>query len=105
MSELYKGIFWITDTENLGSGKLVFRIPVTPEGEIIEPEKLELNSKNEDNYNHKLLWASLPPKMTHNKAFNYYPRGRVEIKRRKATIYLNPNIATEEVLDFLIEEF
>ena len=43
--------------------------------------------------------------MTHNKTYNYYPRGRVEIKRHKATIYLNPNIATEDVLGFLIEKF
>lgn len=105
MNELCKGIFWITDIANLNSEELIFRIPVTPEGEIIEPEKLDLNSKNEDNYNHRLHWASLPPKMTHNKAFDYYPRGRVEIRNKKAIIYLNPNIATDQVKGFIIEKF
>ena len=104
-TDLYKGIFWITDVADLRGEQLIFRIPVTPEGVVIDPENLDLNSKNVDNYNHRLLLEGLPSGMTHNKIYNYYPRGRVEIRRHKATIYLNPNIATEDVMGFLIDKF
>ncbi len=105
MTELFKGIFWITDNEDWNAEQLIFCIPVTPMGEVIEPEKLDLNSKNVDNYNHRLLWETLPVKITHNKPYNYYPRGRIEIKRGKAVIYANPNICCEELVSLLVEIF
>lgn len=105
MTELYKGIFWITELDNRDAEQLIFRIPVTPAGKVIEPEKLDLNSKNVDNYNHRLLWEKLSKKITHNKPYNYYPRGRVEIKRGKAVIYANPNICCEELLISLADRF
>ena len=105
MAELYKGIFWITEVDDWNAEQLIFRIPVTPAGKVIDPEKLDLNSKNVDNYNHRLLWESLPSKITHNKPYNYYPRGRIEIKHGKAIIYANPNICCEELVDFLVERF
>ncbi|MBO7453528.1 MAG: hypothetical protein J6U54_24605 [Clostridiales bacterium] len=105
MNELYKGIFWITDIDDWNAEQLMFRIPVTSMGEVIEPEKLDLNSKNVDNYNHRLLWESLPNKNTHNKPYNYYPRGRVEIKRGKAVIYANPNICLDELINLLVKRF
>lgn len=105
MTELYKGIFWITEVDDWSAEQLIFRIPVTPAGEVIEPEKLDLNSKNVDNYNHRLLWENLPTKITHNKPYNYYPRGRIEIKRGKAVIYANPNICCEELINLLTERF
>ena len=105
MTELYKGIFWITDIDDWNAEQLMFRIPVTSMGEVIEPEKLDLNSRNVDNYNHRLLWESLPNKITHNKPYNYYPRGRVEIKRGKAIIYANPNICSDELIDLLVKRF
>ena len=105
MTELYKGIFWITEVDDWSAEQLIFRIPVTPAGKVIDPEKLDLNSKNVDNYNHCLLWESLPSKITHNKPYNYYPRGRIEIKHGKAIIYANPNICCEELVDFLVKRF
>ena len=105
MTELYNGIFWITELDNRDAEQLIFRIPVTPAGKVIEPEKLDLNSKNVDNYNHRLLWEKLSKKITQNKPYNYYPRGRVEIKRGKAVIYANPNICCEELINLLVERF
>lgn len=105
MAKLYKGIFWINDIDDWDAGQLIFRIPVTAMGEVIEPEKLDLNSRNVDNYNHRLLWETLPTKITHNKPYNYYPRGRVEIKRGKAVIYANPNICCDELVDLLVKRF
>ena len=105
MTNLHKGIFWITDTDDWSAEQLIFRIPVTPVGEVINAESLDLNSKNVDNYNHRLLWENLPSKITHKKPYNYYPRGRVEIKRGKAVIYANPNICCDELVDLLVDRF
>jgi len=105
-SQLYKGIFWITDLEDIGANQLYFQIPVDAYGNIdLEFDRMCLNSKNADNYNHKNVWGELSSKETHNKPFDYYPRGRVEIANAKATIYLNSHICTTEVIDFIKRKF
>lgn len=43
--------------------------------------------------------------ITHGKEYNYYPRGRVEIKGGKAVIYLNPALNSEEMLAELTRLF
>ncbi len=105
-SQLYKGIFWITDIDEVSSESLVFLIPVDSIGNI-DPsvDRMNLNSKNNDNYNHKKLWESLNSRETHNKSFDYYPRGRVEVSKGKATIYANPHICTETVVEWIVETF
>lgn len=103
--DLYKGIFWITDRDNVYANQLYFQILITPDGDVISPNLYHLNSKNGDNYNHKIVWSELSSRDTHNKPFNYYPRGRVEVNRGKATIYANPHICTDEVLDWIIDKF
>lgn len=104
-----KGIFWIVDRKNLQNNEpYLFRIPVDPVGvpcflTSIPP----LNSKNGDHYNHKQTWETyVPAELRSGKPYNYYPRGRVEIKEQgKAKIFLNPDIATEEVIAYIIEKF
>ena len=58
-----------------------------------------------DTYNHQRVWAGLPRKTTGGLPYNYYPRGRVEVKRDKAVIYLNPNICTDSVIAAIKREF
>ena len=103
--ELYKGIFWITDMENLYNNELFFHILVASDGTIQNASGLYLNSKGGDNYNHRATWENLESKHTHNKRFDYFPRGRVEIAHGKATIYANPNICTEEILEWIKDKF
>lgn len=105
-SQLYKGIFWITDLDNISNNELYFQIPVDFLGNI-DPsvDRIRLNSKNNDNYNHKNMWNDLSSRQTHNKSFDYYPRGRVEIMNGKAVIYANPNICTSEVVDWIKDRF
>ena len=105
-SQLYKGIFWITDLEDVDKNDLYFQIQVDFLGNI-DPsvDRIRLNSKNNDNYNHKNLWNDLSSRQTHNKPFDYYPRGRVEITNGKAVIYANPNICTGEVVDWIKDKF
>ena len=103
---LYKGVFWITDLENMGENDLFFKIPVDSQG-VIDPsvDRMSLNSKNNDNYNHKRLWERLGSKVTHGKEFDHFPRGRVEIANEKAIIYASPYICTEDIIDWIIDKF
>ncbi len=103
---LCKGIFWITDMDNVEENKMIYQIPVDNMGNIDEAvDRTTLNSKNQDNFNHKKTWESLNTKETRNKEFDYYPRGRVEISRRTAIIYATPSICTEEIMDYIKEKF
>ena len=103
--DLYKGIFWIVDTDNLeANNDYCFQIPCDSFGNVLD-NGLNLNAKNGMTYNHKLVWKELPSSFTHNKPFNYYPRGRVELSNGNVRIYLNQNIATEEVKQYLIKQF
>ena len=53
-------------------------------------EHVEYSSKSMSNFNHKAEWSKLPKSVTNGQPYNYYPRGRVEIKNNKAKVYLNP---------------
>ena len=54
------------------------------------------NSKKGDSFSHERSWPlaveSLPQRIR-NKAWNHFPRGRVEIANGKATVYYNPVLA------------
>lgn len=104
-----KGIFWIVDRENLKNNEpYLFRIPVDPVGIPCPLTHIPpLNSKHGDNYTHKRTWEEyVPAELRGGKPYNYYPRGRVEIKDKgKTKIFLNPDIATEEIIAYIVEKF
>ena len=102
--DLYKGIFWITDLEDIENNDLYFQIPCDLDGQIINNE-LDLNAKTGTTYNHEKTWSKLSSKITSNKPFDYYPRGRVEINHGKVIIYLSPHIATSKVKEWIIDKF
>ena len=66
-------------------------------------EDVVFSSKSGDNFNHKIEWK----KQTEYKYdYNFFPRGRVEIKNGKIKIYANPVIiAEEEAKNLIIETF
>ena len=104
-----KGIFWIADRKNLQNNEpYLFRIPVDSVGVpcFLTPIP-PLNSKNGDHYNHKKTWEEyVSAELRGGKPYNYYPRGRVEIKGKgKAKIFLNPDIATDEIIAYIVEKF
>ena len=82
-SALYRGIFWVTDMNNVSGSKLYFQIPCDSNGDIVDNFTIstQMSSANTVNYNHKKVWQTLPKHLTHNKPFDYYPRGRIEISR------------------------
>ena len=106
LNSLAFGIFWvISDYVELDEYKLlVFNVPCDQNGNALETPSIQLNSKSGTSYNHKAMWSSHvkgnPEHKPHNKqAFNHYPRGRVEISKGKAIVYLNPAISHSPILD------
>ena len=95
-SELYSGIFWIKDIDN-PTNELFFTIPTDEYGNNSQV----FNSKNGFTYNHETTWKGLHQ----NKPFDYYPRGRVDIQNGTARIFINPNLNTPEIIEFIKQEF
>lgn len=106
-SQLYRGIFWITDINNIDNSELYFQIPCDSYGNLDDEFSMDINrsSKSEDNYNHKKVWSTLSSKLTNNKPFNYYPRGRVEINNGKAIVYCSPWLDIDELKDWVTDKF
>ena len=107
ITDLAQGVFWIVDLENLYNNEdYCFPIFCDAYGNNLSVDsEYELNAKSGTTYNHQALWKKLPKKLTHGQEFDYYPRGRVQIANQKAVVYLNPNINTEDVQKFIIDEF
>lgn len=105
--DLYRGIFWVPDVDDVQSSQLYFQIPCDSDGNVSPDFNIptQMSSKGTDNYNHKNVWNSLPKKLTYGYDFNYYPRGRIEINRGVATIYASPHIPSEDLMSWLIDKF
>ena len=104
-TDLQKGIFWIKDINNISNSNLYFTIPCTSSGETLSDVDIEYTSKNGLSYNHENTWKKLDSKTTENKSFNYYPRGRVEIRNGRVDIYCSPHIYGDELKNWCIDKF
>ena len=96
--QLSSGIFWVVSIfDDLSYFELLtFNIPCDFYGTPNNTHFIKLNSKSGKNYNHKKIWEDEVKKNSNydffnKKSYDYYPRGRVEISRNRAIIYLNPN--------------
>lgn len=47
--------------------------------------------------NHRRFWETLPQSLTCGMPYNYFPRGRVELRHEKAMVYLHPTLCTPEI--------
>ena len=108
---LSQGIFWVLcgdDAEgrpDLSSFELLaFRVRCGPDGRVLE-DGAALNSKSGTSFNHRAQWSLLPRRRTGGHSYQYHPRGRVEIKRGRALVFLNPVLNTEAVLGRIRLEF
>ena len=82
-----RGVFWLVDGE-------IVAIPYTDDATVGI-------AKSGNNYNHRLLWEHVRLDGC-KKAFNYYPRGRVEMKRRGTPIvYMSPHIGMDYLSDIM----
>lgn len=105
-SQLYRGIFWITDIDDIYGSGLYFLIPCDSNGNISDFEiPPHMSSESTDNYNHKKVRNSLPKKITGGKPFDYYPRGRVEVRNGSAVVYYSPYIPQNDLKNILTDKF
>ena len=105
MNKLYRGIFWIKDLDNLeNNSNYLIKIETNENGDVLDCP-FPLNSKKGDNYVHQKTWLLLNNNLTKNKPFDYYPRGRVEIKHGDVLIYINPILNRQNIIDYLKKEY
>ena len=96
---MYKGIFWLID-----GAICSIKTECSDDGAPVSPDT-QFSSKSGNNFNHKAEWQFLSSTVTHNKPYNYYPRGRVEIKRSAIRIFITPSLFTDDILNQIISVF
>ena len=112
----YQGIFWFTcsfvgEEERCNFSETELLAVAVPCGEGREealPEGCVFNSRKGDAFTHRKTWAMLTEKRRDLRRYdwNYFPRGRVEIRRGKAVIFMNPCILScENFQEKLVERF
>ena len=98
-----KGLFWVVN-HNTDEPILITKlVNCNIDGKALE--SVEYTSKSRENFNHKIEWGKLGKEITKGKEYNYFPRGRVEINKGRITIFLNPDINNEVVINKVIKEF
>ena len=98
-----KGIFWFNN-EDLDNPHLITVAAECDANGEADPSVV-FSAKSGRTFNHKIEWEKLGRDITGGHEFNYYPRGRVDIVNGKATIYLNPDLNNDAVLDIIFTEF
>jgi len=99
---LFKGLFWLTD-----GGLITYKIACDADGEPVTPD-LPYNSRRGDSFTHKATWEDAvkeQPREIRSKSWNHFPRGRVEIKNSKVTVYHNPTLTAPDFEQRIKNEF
>ena len=97
------GLFWCANFDTECPELITVSAACDKNGDSKEP--VRFSSKSGNNFNHRLEWERLDRSITAGRPFNYYPRGRVEIKNGKATVFLNPVINKECVVLRIMDAF
>lgn len=107
---MYKGIFWCYltcfDDDMFGVAVLPVKVKCDLSGSALED--VEFSSKSGDNFNHEIEWEKRKDsaRIFRRHPYNYYPRGRVEIKNGKIKIFANPVIMEEpDAMESIIKAF
>ena len=98
-----KGIFWCKD-HNTDSPELIVVSALCDRNGNAAVGTI-FSSKSGGNFNHKAEWERLGKSVTGEHPYNYFPRGRVEIRNGKVSIFLNPDLHKEPVLGMVFEVF
>lgn len=98
-----KGIFWCANFDTECPELITVSAACDKNGDSKEP--VRFSSKSGNNFNHRPEWERLDRSITAGRPFNHYPRGRVEIKNGKATVFLNPAINKECIVRRIMDAF
>ena len=99
MNRLQRGVFWVTDIKN--AEMIIISASCDTKGNFTESIPQEYLSKNGDEFNYRRVWETLH----NNKNFDYYPRGRVQIRNNKAIIFCSLHICTDHIIDEIKQKF
>ena len=99
---MQKGIFWMLPED--GGTVLKVSVPCNEAGESLDQTVCD-SSKSGENFNHKAEWEKLGRRVTKGLPFDYYPRGRVEVKNGRVTIFLNPTLCEVAALQRIYAAF
>ena len=94
---LGKGLFWLVKNDSEKFELFCIKILCYRDCETLE--KIETGICESEKLNYERAWAKLDKAVTQGKPYNFYPRGRVQIKKGKATIYLNPALNEEAIIE------
>ena len=98
-----KGIFWCIDADTPNPQLITVSVRCNANGDADPPTVF--SSKSRANFNHKVEWEKLDRSIRRGVAYNYFPRGRVEVRNGKVTIYLNPDINQDHILRAIRKAF
>ena len=99
MSALKRGVFWVTDIEN--AELIIAAAECDTNGSFITPPASEMLANSGCEFNHKRVWKA----HGRRESYNFYPRGRVQIRRGKAVIYCNPALCSERIISRVTAAF
>jgi hypothetical protein len=104
---MYKGLFWLAGGPADGDRLVTYKIPCGADG-APEAADLPYNSRRGDSFTHRATWeeaAREQPREIRSKPWDHFPRGRVEIRAGRATVYHNPALGSPEFERRIREEF
>ena len=106
-NRVFKGIFWITDLENVRNKPIYVQVSCDCCGTVLETYHIPevWASKGGNELNHEKVWKTLMKSQTHGHPYNYYPRGRVEIGIRVAKVYHSCVIPQDQLKSWVIDMF
>ena len=101
---MYKGIFWRALNREGEPVWICRKVLCDADGVPTEPF-VDFSAKSGDNFNHKAEWEKLSRSVTDGRPFDWFPRGRVEIKRGRVVIYAHPSLTADDCVGQIKEEF
>lgn len=100
---LGKGLFWLVGNENKVHIE-IFKMACFRDG--VTEEEVATGKCETNNISHKKAWEKLKKDtITTGKPYNYFPRGRVKIKKGIATIYVSPVLYDEDFISEIVKSY
>ena len=98
-----RGVFWCREHTSQEPELIAVSVSCVAFG--APQETAEFSAKSGENFNHRAEWEKFGKAVTKGLPFDTFPRGRVEIKNGKATVFLNPDLCREPVIERIVNAF